>query len=83
MGITSYFRDPTGKQTVFQLPNSRLLAWAGFGVASAMALTPRYRNLLHWVSRVFMIWWAAGETFQGRSPFRRTVGAAALMRSLR
>ncbi|MCC3281740.1 hypothetical protein [Arthrobacter caoxuetaonis] len=83
MSFTSYFRDRRGKQTVFQRPNLPLLAWAGFGAASSMALTPRYRTLLHRASQGSMMWWAAGETFRGRSPFRRTIGAATLMRSLR
>lgn len=82
MAITRFFRDRSGRQTVFQLPNLPLLAWAGFGAASGMALTPRYRSLLHRASQGAMLWWAAGETFRGRSPFRRTVGAAALVRSL-
>ncbi|MBD7994895.1 hypothetical protein H9639_06245 [Arthrobacter sp. Sa2CUA1] len=82
MAITGFFRDRAGRQTVFLPPNLPLLAWAGFGAASGMALTPRYRSLLHRASQAAMMWWAAGEAFGGRSPFRRTVGAAALVRSL-
>lgn len=82
MGVSSYFRDRTGRQTVFLPPNLPILAWAGLGTASAMALTPRYRNLLRRASQGAMMWWAAGETFRGRSPFRRTIGAATLVRTL-
>ena len=82
MVITRFFHDRAGKQTVFLWPNLPLLAWAGFAAASAMALTPRYRNLLHRASQGSMIWWAAREAFRGRSPFRRTIGAAALVKSL-
>ncbi|WP_091600846.1 hypothetical protein [Arthrobacter koreensis] len=82
MGITRYFRDRSGRQTVFLPPNLPILAWAGFGMASAMALTPRYRQALHRLSQGAMMWWAAGETFRGRSPFRRTIGAATLVRAL-
>ena len=82
MGVSTYFRDRTGRQTVFLPPNLPILAWAGLGMASAMALTPRYRDLLRRASQVAMMWWAAGETFRGRSPFRRTIGAATLVRTL-
>ncbi len=82
MGVSSYFRDRTGRQTVFLPPNLPILAWAGLGMASAMALTPRYRDLLRRASQGAMMWWAAGETFRGRSPFRRTIGAATLVRTL-
>lgn len=82
MGITSYFRDRRGRQTVFLRPNLPIMAWAGLGAASGMALTPRYRNLLHRASQGAMMWWAADEALRGRSPFRRTVGAAALVRAL-
>ena len=82
MGVSTYFRDRTGRQTVFLPPNLPILAWAGLGMASAMALTPRYRDLLRRASQGAMMWWAAGETFRGRSPFRRTIGAATLVRTL-
>ena len=82
MATTRFFRDRNGRATLFLWPNLPLLAWAGFGAASGMALTPRYRSLLHRASQGSMMWWATGETFRGRSPFRRMVGAAALVRSL-
>ena len=55
MGVSSYFRDRTGRQTVFLPPNLPILAWAGLGTASAMALTPRYRNLLRRASQGAMM----------------------------
>lgn len=82
MDITRYFRDRAGRLAVFQRPNLPALAWAGFGAASGMALTPRYRSLLHRASQGSLLLWAANEMFTGRSPFRRTLGAATLVRSL-
>ena len=82
MGITGFFRDSAGRQNIIQRPNLPLLAWAGFGAASGMALTQRNRDFLHRASHACMIWWAARETFRGQSPFRRTIGAATLARSL-
>ncbi|MCC9197409.1 hypothetical protein QNO08_00220 [Arthrobacter sp. zg-Y820] len=82
MAISNFFRDRNGRIRIFEVPNLPVLAWAGFGAASMMALTPRYRDLLGNLSRGSLIIWALLETARGRSPFRRTMGAAALAREV-
>lgn len=82
MAITNFFRDRNGRVRIFEAPNLPILAWAGFGAASLMALTPRYRKLMGFLSRGSLIIWALSETAGGRSPFRRTVGAATLAREV-
>ncbi|WAP51947.1 hypothetical protein OL239_00925 [Arthrobacter sp. ATA002] len=78
MAITNFFRDRNGRVRIFEAPNLPLLAWAGFGAASMMALTPRFQGLMGRLSKVSLLFWALLETAGGRSPFRRTVGAAVL-----
>lgn len=82
MAITNFFRDRNGRIRVFEAPNLPILAWAGFGAASMMALTPKYRELLASLSRGSLVIWALLETATGRSPFRRTLGAATLAREV-
>ena len=78
MGFTSFFRDRSGRLRIAEVPSPPLLAWAGFGAASLMALTPKYRTLLAAFSRWSLLIWALREAWSGRSPFRRTLGAATL-----
>lgn len=82
MAITNFFRDRNGRIRIFEVPNLPILAWAGFGAASMMALTPRYRELMGAASKGSLIIWALLEAAGGRSPFRRTMGAAMLAREV-
>lgn len=82
MAVTNFFRDRNGRIRIFEVPNLPILAWAGFGAASMMALTPRYRELMGSLSKGSFIVWALLEMLGGRSPFRRTLGAAALAREV-
>ena len=78
MALASFFRDRNGNVCIAEKPNLPILAWAGFGVASMMALTPRYRTLLGTLSKGSLMVWAALEAIWGKSPFRRTIGMATL-----
>ena len=82
MAITNFFRDRNGRIRIIEPPNRPILAAAGFGVAAMMALTPKYQNLMGGLSKAAFIIWAVLETGSGRSPFRRTLGAAALAREV-
>ena len=82
MASRNFFTDQFGRQTVFEVPNGPILGWAAFGVASMMALTPHNSALLKNLSHACLLIWAAGEAFRGRSGFRRTIGAATLLRQL-
>lgn len=82
MALNDFFRDRRGRLQVFDLPNVPILAWAGFGAASLMALTPRNRHLLGLLSKGSLLVWAGAEAWSGKSPFRRTMGAATLARQL-
>lgn len=78
MALTSFFRDRNGHICIAETPNLPILAWAGFGAASMMALTPGPRKLLGTLSKGSLMVWAALEAVWGRSPFRRTIGMATL-----
>ena len=82
MASRNFFTDKFGRQTVFELPNAPLIGWGVFGAASLMALTPQNTQLLKSLSRSCLILWALGETFRGESGFRRSVGAATLLRQV-
>ncbi|CEA07179.1 hypothetical protein BN1051_00492 [Arthrobacter saudimassiliensis] len=82
MLLSSFFKDRMGRQTIIEKPNAPLLAAAGFGAASLMALTPRYQTLMARLARWSLGLWAALEAFGGESWFRRTVGAWTLSRVL-
>lgn len=82
MAITNFFRDRNGRIRIFEAPNLPILAWAGFGAASMMALTPKNRQLMGTLSKGSLMFWALLETATGHSPFRRTLGAATLAREV-
>lgn len=82
MAISNFFRDRNGRIRIMEVPNRPLLAAAGFGAASTMAMTPKYQNVLSTLSKAAFVIWAVLETGRGRSPFRRTLGAAALAREV-
>ncbi|MDM7991088.1 hypothetical protein [Arthrobacter sp. zg-Y877] len=82
MASRNFFTDPFGRQTVVKVPNGPLIGWAAFGAASMMALTPRNAGLLKTLSKGCLVIWALGETFRGESPFRRSIGAATLLRQV-
>lgn len=82
MAITNFFRDRNGRIRIFEAPNLPILAWAGFGAASMMALTPKNRQLMGNLSKGSLMFWALLETATGHSPFRRTLGAATLAREV-
>ncbi|MCQ2000202.1 hypothetical protein [Arthrobacter zhaoxinii] len=82
MASRNFFTDQFGRQTIFKVPNGPLIGWGVFGAASMMALTPRNAGLLKSLSKGCLILWALGETFRGDSRFRRSVGAATLLRQV-
>ena len=82
MASRNFFTDRFGRQTIIQVPNAPILGWAAFGAASLMALTPKNSELLKTLSKSCLVLWALGETFRGRSGFRRTVGAVTLWSQL-
>ncbi|MCC9205672.1 hypothetical protein [Arthrobacter sp. zg-Y769] len=82
MASRNFFTDRLGRQTVFLVPNGPLIGWGVFGVASMMALTPRNAGLLKTLSKGCLILWALGKTFRGESGFRRSIGAATLLRQV-
>lgn len=82
MASRNFFTDKFGRQTIVKVPNAPLLGWGVFGLASLMALKPKNADLLKTLSRSSLILWALGETFRGDSGFRRSVGAATLLRQV-
>ncbi|MDN3482551.1 hypothetical protein QMA10_11530 [Arthrobacter sp. APC 3897] len=82
MALTNFFRDRNGRIRIFEVPNLPILAWAGFGAASMMALTPKYRELMGTLSKGSLTFWALLEAVRGNSPFRRTMGMATLAREV-
>lgn len=83
MASRNFFTDKFGRQTVFKVPNAPLLGWGVFGLASLMAMKPKHADLLKTLSRSSLVLWALGETFRGESGFRRSIGAATLLRQVR
>ncbi|MBO0909359.1 hypothetical protein [Arthrobacter sunyaminii] len=82
MALTNFFRDRNGRIRIVEVPNLPVLAWAGLGAASMMALTPKYQEILGSLSKGSLILWASLEAARGNSPFRRTLGMAALAREV-
>ena len=82
MWLSSFFKNRYGRQTIVKKPNAPLLAAAGFGAASLMALTPRYQQLMSKLARWSLTLWAGLEAFTGDSWFRRSMGAWTLSRTL-
>ena len=82
MASRNFFTDQFGRQTIFKVPNAPLIGWGVFGAASMMALTPRNAGLLKTLSKGCLMIWALGETFRGESGFRRSIGAATLLRQV-
>ncbi len=82
MALTNFFRDRNGHLRIFEVPNLPILAWAGFGAASLMALTPKLQTVMGNLSKGSLILWALLEAARGNSPFRRTMGMATLAREV-
>ena len=82
MALTNFFRDSNGRLCIAEFPNLPILAWAGFGAASMMALTPKYRDAMSMLSKGSLLVWALLEAVRGRSPFRRVLGMSTLAREV-
>ena len=80
MALSNFFRDRNGRIRIAEVPNLPILAWAGFGAASLMALTPKYQGTMARLSKGSLLVWALLEALGGRSPFRRVLGMATLAR---
>ena len=70
----------TGRITIVQMPNVPLIAFALFRLME-LVFSPHgdARGLLHLVGTVALAWWAADELLRGVNPFRRVLGAGALI----
>ncbi|RJU02218.1 hypothetical protein D6T65_06370 [Arthrobacter frigidicola] len=73
-----FFTDSHGRQGIAQRPNALILAWAGLGAASLMALKDENRRVLGQASTASLAIWAVLEAADGDSGFRRTAGALTL-----
>lgn len=82
MALTNFFRDRNGRIRIAEVPNLPILAWAGFGAASMMALTPKYRDVMGTLSKGALLVWALLEAVRGNSPFRRVLGMSTLAREV-
>ena len=82
MALSNFFRDRNGRICIAEVPNLPILAWAGFGTASMMALTPKCRHAMRILSKGSLLVWALVEAVGGRSPFRRVLGMSTLAREV-
>lgn len=82
MALTNFFRDRNGRIRIIEVPNLPILAWAGFGAASMMALTPKYQEVTGTLSKGSLLVWALLEAVRGNSPFRRVLGMSTLAREV-
>jgi hypothetical protein len=75
----TFFRDKTGQIVLWQWPNLPLLGWGLFALLSQIA---RWHQLAA-VSTACLLVWALMEIFQGVNYFRRLLGLAILVLTLR
>lgn len=70
----------TGKITIAQAPNVPLALYLAVRIADA-AFTPEgtAATALHWTGVGALVWWGGAELLTGVNPFRRALGAAALV----
>jgi hypothetical protein len=70
----------TGRLTVVQIPNLPLALFGACRIAQAL-FSPQgaVRNALHWAGSAALAWWALDEIVRGVNPFRRLLGAAAVV----
>ena len=79
-GIDWLFRSrTTGKFTVAQLPNASLVLFAGFRIAEGFVSDGSAHDVLRWLAIGALAWWGMDELVRGVNPFRRALGAAALI----
>lgn len=75
----------TGRITLVHRPNTLALATSGALTAAALLTrrSPGAARVVSALGRATGVLWAADEVFRGVNPFRRAVGAVALVRLLR
>lgn len=76
--LRRFVTDRHGRRVVAQPPNASILAWAIFAAAARASGGPA-KPLLRSARDVALAWWAGRELLDGDSPFRRTLGGAALL----
>ncbi len=73
------FRDrETGAIVIAQFPNIPLVTWLVASLLSAVT-TGSLRTRLGYLASVALLVWAADELWSGVNPFRRILGALALV----
>lgn len=66
--------------TIGQLPNLSLSLFLGLRIAQAIfSPAGTAASALHWAGSAALAWWAIDELLRGVNPFRRLLGAGALV----
>jgi hypothetical protein len=70
----------TGRYVVGQWPNVPLVVFlVARGLEWWLDAAGTATSVLHWVGTVAIVWWAGDELVRGVNPFRRLLGAGALV----
>ncbi|MFD1846131.1 hypothetical protein [Arthrobacter flavus] len=78
-GLRRFFSDRDGNLVIGQFPNIPIIGWLVLMVAAALTPDPGVSAVLAFFSAAFLFTWAYLELAQGDSPFRRVLGAGALI----
>ncbi len=78
-GLRRFFSDRDGNLVIGQVPNIPIIGWLVLMVAAALAPDPDISATFSFFSAAFLFTWAYLELAQGDSPFRRVLGAGALI----
>jgi hypothetical protein len=76
--LPKFFKDSTGKQTLWQTPNIPLALWIIFKVLANARLEQKYRTGFGNLSSAFLIIWSYLEIVSGDSQFRKALGLVIL-----
>lgn len=77
--LRNFFTDREGRIVIGQWPNAPLIIWIGASLLNRFVSDPGVSNGLTFLAFASGGYWATLELLRGDSPFRRTVGAIALV----
>ena len=76
MNMDSFFRDTSGRLVIVQSPNALIFIWFVLSVANTVS---RWNDhALSSIADMLLFTWAYLELVSGKSPFRKSLGAAVL-----
>jgi hypothetical protein len=69
----------SGRIVIVQRPNLPLVLFVVLRVAAMVIPDGSMHDVVSWTARIALAWWGLDELLRGVNPFRRLLGAAALV----